>query len=91
MRGDSLDSTTIGTCREKGWLVLLTCSTCGHDGGSYGQIRWSDLDKHPAHMTMRQLAERATFKRCGHKGAWIDHRQDPASGSSFYPRWDAKE
>lgn len=85
---ESLDRTTIGVCAEKGWRVLLTCSTCGHGGGSYADVRWSEFTDYPPDMTMRQLAERATFARCGHRGAWIDYRQDPGSGAgSFYPRW----
>lgn len=76
---DSLRSTTIGLCREKGWLIVLTCSTCGHGGRSGAVIEWPDLLQFRQDMTEAELAANATFSACGHKGAWIDHRQDPAS------------
>lgn len=76
---DSLRSTTIGLCREKGWLILLTCSTCGHGGRSGAVIEWDELARFDQSMTMATLASTARFERCGHKGAWIDHRNDPAS------------
>lgn len=86
-RDASLDRYTIGLCAEKGWMILLTCTKCGHSGGSGALIAWKDLDDYPPQMTMRQLAERATFSQCGHKGAWVDFRQDHGSSvGSFYPR-----
>ncbi|WP_293400490.1 hypothetical protein [Phenylobacterium sp.] len=77
-----MQSTTIGLCREKGWLIVLTCSTCGHGGRSGAVIEWPDLAQFPEDMTEAELAANARFSSCGHKGAWIDHRQDPASKAS---------
>mgnify|MGYP000853108085 FL=1 len=84
---ESLRRNTIGLCHEKGWRNLLTCATCGHDGDSYGEIRWEDLPHYPERMTMAALARNAVFSECGHKGAWIDYRQEPKSpAGTFYPR-----
>lgn len=74
---ESLQSQTVGLCRERGWCILLTCATCGHGGRSGALIEWADLERYDQSMTMATLASNARFERCGHRGAWIDHRHDP--------------
>lgn len=85
MYEQSLADTTIGMCAEKGWRILLTCSTCGHGGGSYASIDVTQLGDYPAGMTMKTLATNATFSTCGHKGAWIDHRQQGIKQMPYAP------
>lgn len=74
---ESLLSQTVGLCRERGWCILLTCAACGHGGRSGAVIDWVDLEDFDQSLTMATLASNARFERCGHKGAWIDHRHDP--------------
>ncbi|MDP3853133.1 hypothetical protein [Phenylobacterium sp.] len=74
----SLRNTTIGLCIEKGWKVMLTCSTCGHGGKMGALLNVDQLREMEQQMTMAELARRATFS-CGHSGAWVDHRQDRAA------------
>ena len=85
MYEQSLRSTTIADCAAKGWRILLTCSTCGHGGGSYAAIDVDQLDAYPADMTMKDLATKAKFTRCDHKGAWIDHRQQGSKQMPYRP------
>ena len=85
MYEQSLHRTTIGMCAEKGWRILLTCSTCGHGGGSYAGIDVTQLGDYPADLTMKALAVNATFSTCGHKGAWIDHRQQGIKQMPYAP------
>lgn len=81
----SLRKTTVADCATKGWRILLTCSTCGHGGGSYADIEVAKLGDYPADMTMKELAMKATFSACGHKGAWIDHRQQGIKQMPYAP------
>jgi hypothetical protein len=88
----ALAKRTVALCREKGWDTLLTCKACGHGGGCGAVIEVGDLDRFPDQLTMLQLAERASFP-CGHRGAWVDHRQSrgsiqrPYGGEIFESPW----
>lgn len=81
----SLRETTIADCAAKGWRILLTCSTCGHGGGSYADIDIDGLSAYPPDMTMKELATSAKFTRCDHKGAWVDHRQQGLRQMPYAP------
>ena len=71
-----LARTTVGDEIERGNLVVLWCSTCGYDGPSTS-LDCDRLAELAPDMTLADLAARATFKACGHRGAWVDSRRDP--------------
>lgn len=81
----SLRETTIADCAAMGWRILLTCSTCGHGGGSYAHIDIDQLGAYRPDTTMKELATSAKFARCGHKGAWIDYRQQGIKQMPYAP------
>lgn len=83
---EALGKVTVAMCIEKGWKVLLTCSTCGHGGGSYADLPRERLERLPPLLTMRALAKNAYFERCGHKGAWIDERQEGTVAGAGCPQ-----
>jgi hypothetical protein len=74
MHEQSLRSTAIADCADRGWRIVLTCSTCGHGGGSYAAIDIYQLRSYPADMSMKEGDQREV-QPLRHKGAWIDHRQ----------------
>lgn len=71
-----LAQTTVGDILEQGNRVALWCSTCGYDGPSIS-LDCDRLAEFPPDMTLGELARRAAFRACGHRGAWLDTRRDP--------------
>ncbi len=65
---EHLRATTIADCRDKGWTLILTCTSCR---------RSSDmgLDGLFPSMTLAALARAARCTSCHNVGAWIDERQ----------------
>ena len=71
-----LDRATVGEFITGGNTILLHCRACGYGVDCGAALDRDALEKLPAALTLRGLAERARFK-CGAKGAWVDSRRDP--------------
>lgn len=65
-----LRETTIGMCKDKGWVLQLQCKTCGH--GAEVDPAEGGL---PLMMSLAALGKSARCSKCEGIGAWVDMRQ----------------
>lgn len=73
-----LSETVVGDVIEQGNMITLHCRTCGYiPGAGSASLDHDRLVTLDPRMTLKALTERAVFRTCGHRGAWLDMRRDP--------------